>query len=78
MQATATEQDRKLLSRINGPAEERYDTPIRMRGFLLYRVWRWADRVGASEVETDRVVDSLGLRSSEVEQIAMEYMSRNL
>jgi hypothetical protein len=73
---TATLEDKRVLARINLPAEERFETPVGMRAMLLVRVWRWADRVGASECEVARVVDSLGLTSVEVIERATEYSHR--
>ena len=73
---TATREDKKVLARINLPAEERYETPLGMRAMLLVRVWRWAERVDATEEEVARVVDSLGLKNREVRERATEYSRR--
>lgn len=74
----ATLADRQVLARINLPAEERYETSVGMRAMLLIRVWRWAERVGATDVEVARVVDSLGLADDAVILRARDYQLRNL
>jgi hypothetical protein len=60
--ATATESDRRLLDWINLPADQRYETSRRMKDLVLSRLHRWAERVGATEDEVTRVVESLNLR----------------
>jgi hypothetical protein len=75
---TATREDKRVLARINLPAEERYETPVSMRAMLLLRVWRWADRVGATDSEVDQVADSLGLTTPDVEQRARDYVARGM
>lgn len=59
---TATAQDKKLLAWINLPADQRYETSIRAKELVFTRVIRWAERVGATEEEVARVVESLNLR----------------
>jgi hypothetical protein len=69
----ATEQDRSLLQKILGPAEERYETPAQLRGRLLAKVWDWQRRTGASDEDTNRVIDSLGLHGDEVHRFALSF-----
>jgi hypothetical protein len=69
----ATVADRRVLERINAPAEKQYETPLKMRGFLLFRLWNWQDRVGATDEEVGRVIDQLGLGGDDVHCAALEF-----
>jgi hypothetical protein len=69
----ASVEDQRVLARINLPADERYETSVRMKSMVLVRLWRWAERVGATDLEVARVSDSLGLSNDEVKLAAEDY-----
>jgi hypothetical protein len=76
IRARATDEDRRVLETIQKPLEERYETPAQLRGILLYRARLWAQRVGATEEETNRVIETLGLDGEDAREYADRFMAR--